>query len=80
MPSEPWMVLIWTGGRLECLKLRLGLQGASFEHQSMASYSLERRFEAVFVRGWQFRWTVLSYVLLCLGCTDGLLFEKHNRV
>ncbi|KAF3525021.1 hypothetical protein F2Q69_00046726 [Brassica cretica] len=34
-------MLIWTGGRLESLKLRLGLQGASFEHQSMASYSLE---------------------------------------
>ncbi|KAH0880559.1 hypothetical protein HID58_067953 [Brassica napus] len=33
---------IWTGGILESLKLRLGLQGASFEHQSMASYSLER--------------------------------------
>ncbi|WZZ73107.1 hypothetical protein YC2023_084477 [Brassica napus] len=38
------MVLIWTGGRLESLKLRLGLQGASFEHQSMDSYSLERYY------------------------------------
>ncbi|CAN6909522.1 unnamed protein product, partial [Brassica oleracea] len=42
--TGPDIAGIWTGGRLESLKLRLGLQGASFEHQSMDSYSLERYY------------------------------------